>query len=143
MPTESDQAVITRFVTQLKQRYQALESRDSATSLNRRQTLRRPCGVMLDVAFSDNAEIRDGVYHTVRCRDLSSTGFSFLTQTRPPVGEFIVRFRMEHDEILVKTRVIHVTPTMAGATTEYVIGCLFTERFDNRKPVPSLETAGR
>lgn len=98
---------------------------------------------MLDVAFSDNAEIRDAVYQTVRCRDLSSTGFSYLTPTRPPVDEFIVRFRMERDVILVKTRVIHVTPTTAGATPEYVIGCLFTERFDNHKPNPSLETSSR
>lgn len=129
MLTETDQAVIARFVTQLKKRYQSLESREALAPVNRRRKLRRPCGVLLDIAFPNNIGNLDNVeFHTVRCRDLSSSGFSFWSGERPPVEVFVVRFRTEGDEILVEARAVHTTPAEEGSTSEFVIGCALTRR---------------
>ena len=50
-------------------------------------------------------------FHTVRCRDLSSTGISFWIDVPPPVDIFVVRFPMDGDKILVQARVAHTTET--------------------------------
>lgn len=144
MTSVSDQAVISRFVRQLKIRYQALEAREKLAPVNRRRTRRRPCGIRLDISFpGHDQELEHSEFRTVRCRDLSSTGFSYWSNERPPANDLIVRFRLDDDEILVKTHVIHMTSPSNGAVGRFVIGCSFIERIGKQQPSAELESPSR
>ena len=78
MTTESDHILISRLVNQMKNRFDSLTvEEEKIKPEDRRKEPRRPHGAMLELAFpSGNAIPADSKFVEVRCRDISTSGFS-------------------------------------------------------------------
>jgi hypothetical protein len=67
-------------------------------------------------------------FREVRCRDLSSHGFSFETLSIPNYKHLLIAFGKGDDLIYLVAEIVHVTPTGELGDEQYVVGCRYTGR---------------
>ncbi len=73
----------------------------------------------------------DSDFEPVRCRDLSSIGFSYWSAYRPDQPEVMVKFRSKDETLCIQARVAHVTNVDSESAPEkYLVGCVFVGRTD-------------
>ena len=67
-------------------------------------------------------------FREVRCFDVSSAGFSYLTDAFPDTDSLVVEFGVPPSLIYLSARVVHCTRLSEAGDTQYKIGCRFTGR---------------
>jgi len=69
-----------------------------------------------------------GAFREVHCVDVSSAGFSYLTEAFPDTDSLVVEFGVPPSLIYLSARVVHCTRLSEVGDTKYKIGCRFTGR---------------
>lgn len=69
-----------------------------------------------------------GAFREVHCVDVSSAGFSYLTEAFPDTDSLVVEFGVPPSLIYLSARVVHCTRLSEKGDTQYKIGCRFTGR---------------
>jgi hypothetical protein len=67
-------------------------------------------------------------FRSINCRDLSPTGFSFVTDDPPTVDKLVVALGVQPNIVYLVAEVVHRTPVGAARQYEYLVGCQFTKR---------------
>jgi hypothetical protein len=69
-----------------------------------------------------------GDFHEVRCHDLSSQGFCFLSEDIPDYQQLIVAFGKQDNLIYLTADIVHVSPGTADGEEVFLVGCHYTGR---------------
>jgi len=67
-------------------------------------------------------------FQEVRCCDLSSGGFSYLSDHAVRATSVVAAFGLEPDRLHLMAEVVHCTPTEVDGKRRYLVGCVFTGR---------------
>lgn len=67
-------------------------------------------------------------FRDVECQDLSAGGFSYVAVEPPECETLAVELGKAPVLIYVTARIVHISETLAGAETRFLIGCRFTGR---------------
>ena len=101
------------------------------TQSDRRRRPRRSFTYYQRIAPMENGRMPPlRMFRRVKCIDISAGGFSFLSTSRPPEGDFVVALGSPPVVINVAAQVVHVTPTDYEGQPAYVVGCRYTGRLD-------------
>ncbi|HZZ29479.1 MAG TPA: PAS domain S-box protein [Pirellulales bacterium] len=73
-------------------------------------------------------------YRSVRCRDISPTGFSFLSPTPPDFQDLIVALGADSTTTYLAARVMHATIVERDNKVAYIVGCRYLSRAEPDGP---------
>lgn len=69
-------------------------------------------------------------FFDVRCRDISSRGFSYVTDVAPDFFEFVVTFGSPPAQLYLRSRIVHVSPLVHEGRNCLLVGCEYIERVE-------------
>jgi PAS domain S-box-containing protein len=67
-------------------------------------------------------------FQAVHCKDISSGGFSFLTNTPPPHKSFVVALGTAPAMMYLTAEAVHVTSVIRNDKTRFLVGCKYVGR---------------
>lgn len=70
-----------------------------------------------------------GEFRHVECRDLSTRGFSFVTQRRPPARQLVVALGRAPFHFFLAD-IVHCAPDLTHERVAYRVGCQFRKRIE-------------
>jgi len=73
---------------------------------------------------------KHGDFFEVRCRDISSRGFSFVTDVPPDFNEFVIALGSSPSQLLLRSKVVHVSPFVHEGRDCLLVGCEFIQRIE-------------
>jgi diguanylate cyclase len=68
------------------------------------------------------------MFREVQCADVSSSGFSFITDERPSCESVVVEFGVPPNLMYLSAKVVHTTASDSPEGTRYKVGCRFSGR---------------
>jgi hypothetical protein len=99
---------------------------------DRRQRSRRSFPyVQLIAPMIDGQMPDDHHFRPVRCRDISPTGFSYLSPTPPDFQDLMVALGGETTTTYMAARVMHATIVERDNQVAYIVGCRYLSRAKN------------
>ena len=99
------------------------------TNSERRLELRRAYPTLQCIAPYDGQSIPElNRFQEVRCRDISSHGFSFFFDENPKFKQLVVVFGGGSSRILLIAEVRHISEFQRHGRTEYLVGCRYLGR---------------
>ena len=123
--SSADSGLTVAIRDRIRNLRQQLEQK-TAESQNQRRSLRRPFACKQRIAPYASPLPDPSTFREVMCRDISTSGFSFLSTTDPEFTELIIELGVPPNSIYVVARVARVSqlPDNGGL----VVGCQFTGR---------------
>jgi PAS domain S-box-containing protein len=98
---------------------------------NRRRTHRKDFPYFQLIGPIHNKRLpRADEYLEVRCRDISPTGFSFITQTPPDYQELVVALGAYPSQLYLTAEIIHVNRHREYGHDLVLVGCQYTSRIN-------------
>jgi PAS domain S-box-containing protein len=96
---------------------------------NRRRFPRLPYPYMQRICAALDGRIPELTeFAEIECRDISAGGFSYYTDQKPTVNDFVVAFGADGMEKLLNARVVHFRPAVRNRRMGFIVGCQFTGR---------------
>jgi PAS domain S-box-containing protein len=96
---------------------------------DRRRMKRRPFPYKQILAPMISGQIPSSdMFREMRCRDLSSQGFSYFTPNIPDYQQLIVAFGKQGNLIHLTAEIVHVSPSTVDGKDVFVVGCRYTGR---------------
>ena len=142
---EEVSASAQQMVTELHERISAgkKELNDSQAAgrlpvgvqIERRARSRRPYPYMQLVApIYGNAPPAPEAFQEVKCHDISSRGFAFLTGSKPDFDKVVVAFGTAPTVVHLTAEIRHATLKPDKHPAQYVVGCRYTGRVPTHRP---------
>jgi hypothetical protein len=104
---------------------------DTSEWADRRATPRRPFPYLQVIAPVLDGRLPDrGMFREVRCHDISTGGFSYLSPAEPRHTEIVVAFGSTPRLIYLRTAIAHVSPIMYKGARVFQIGCRYLDRVE-------------
>lgn len=104
---------------------------DTSEWADRRSTPRRPFPYLQVIAPVLDGRLPDrGMFREVRCHDISTGGFSYLSPAEPRHTEIVVAFGSSPRLIYLRTAIAHVSPIMYKGARVFQIGCRYLDRVE-------------
>jgi PAS domain S-box-containing protein len=95
----------------------------------RRSRNRRAFPYIQVVAPFDDGKLPERtLFREVRCRDISPTGFSYLTPVAPDYKRLVVAFGAPPALMYLAAEVVHVSPFVFNGCNVFVVGCRYMGR---------------
>ncbi|HEY2880993.1 MAG TPA: GAF domain-containing protein [Pirellulales bacterium] len=102
---------------------------------DRRQRSRRSFPYVQMIApMVDGQPPQDHQFRSVRCRDISPTGFSYLSTTPPDFQDLMVALGSDSTTTYLAARVMHATIVERDNKIAYVVGCRYLARANGAMP---------
>lgn len=96
---------------------------------DRRAKTRREYPYIQQIAPLRGRDLPDeSEFAEMKCRDISSRGFSFYSPRRPDYDKIVVAFGAGATRVFLTADVRHVTPKDVDGRKQYLIGCRYTGR---------------
>ena len=117
----------TDIAERIRQYLEDVDHLGTADRVPRYRSKRYPYETTQWIAPSSGGPVPDcSEFREVRCRDISTGGFAFLSPQPPDFEQVVVRLGSDTNVIYATARVIHTVPTRDG--DGHLVGCQFTGR---------------
>ena len=142
----------------------AVEQFGASSTKERRCISRKPFGVVQRIAQAAGRKVPEqATFFPVKCRDLSTRGFSFIVKRRPQFKSIVLELGTPPDEIYLAAEIRHYTevlvhasgkvevlqrqdsetgfegPSEDGAEPWVMVGCEFTGRLESEDGRQAVE----
>ena len=127
-PHEAATAAPVAIITEADAAHDAAIEESVARGAERRKSKRRPYVATHLVAFhAEGQNPAQNMFQAVRCREISTSGVSFLCEGPPPFDYCTLMLGRHPRQIRVKAWVVHCLP-FAGPDEQWIIGCNFLDK---------------
>ena len=124
---QNGSSATTDIAERIRQYLEDVDHLGTADRVPRYRSKRYPYETTQWIAPSSGGPVPDcSEFREVRCRDISTGGFAFLSPQPPDFDEVVVRLGNDAHVIYATARVIHTVPNHGGAG--HLVGCQFTGR---------------